>query len=333
MIFGSLSSSDSEVSVIDLVLKGDEHDDLVLHPVVSKGFNGGFLLHPGLPYAPADFCYTDALSDILVLISGRVYNKPELCRNAGVGLSVPCPELIGKLFLSEGPGFAEKLNGDFAFLVWRPEKREAFLYRDHVGIRPLAWILAGDTLSFSSDMTGLCRAHSKTGSPDKEFLTGFFKYNDFRRLPEPSVKKLMPGHFLRYSEAGLTLTRYWHPDKIKTDRQMSYDEMTGCLKHLLTDAVKIRCDGEFTAGAHVSSGIDSGVVSVLARKEYGGQKLFHGFSWSPAVYSASRVKYDEREIIQEACLKANITPVFSTMTMKDFPSLVSSFYFNRGFFS
>ncbi|TFG90082.1 MAG: hypothetical protein E4H16_02480 [Candidatus Atribacteria bacterium] len=332
MIFGLLSLSDSTVSSKDHVLN-ENHDELVLHPVAGNGFKGGCILHPRLPYETSDFCFTDKLTDILVLLSGSVYNKPELSLNAGLESSITCPELLGKLFLAEGPGFAEKLNGDFAFMVWRPEKREAFLYRDQVGIRPLAWTLAGDTLSFSSDMTGLCRAHSKTGSPGQEFLTGFFKYNDFRKLPESSVKKLTPGHFLRYSEAGLTLTRYWHPDKIKTDRQMSYDEMTGRLRHLLTDAVKIRCDRRFTAGAHVSSGIDSGVVSALARKEYGHQELFHGFSWSPAGYDAPGVKYDEREIIREGCLKANIAPVFSTMTMKDFPSLVSSFYFNRGFFA
>ena len=44
--------------------------------------------------------------------------------------------------------------------------------------------------------------------------------------------------------------------------------MLSDLTALLTDAVKIRCDGRFRAGAHVTGGLDSGIVSTLARKEY-----------------------------------------------------------------
>ena len=33
---------------------------------------------------------------------------------------------------------------------------------------------------------------------DSEFFLGYFKYIDYRRTPDPKVKKLSPGHFLSF---------------------------------------------------------------------------------------------------------------------------------------
>ena len=83
----------------------------------------------------------------------------------------------------------------------------------------------------------------------------------------------------------------------------------------------------------MSSGIDLGIVAVLARKEFLLQEPFYGFSWSPADYSSHSAKYDEREFVRKLCRQAGITPVFSDMDQKIFSFNVSSFYDNHGFFS
>ncbi len=94
------------------------------------------------------------------------------------------------------------------------------------------------------------------------------------------------------------LIRYWKPEKIKTDKRLSYNRMLSDLTSILNDSVLIRCDPRFKAGAHVSSGIDSGIVSAMARKVYHQQDRFYGFSWSPADYSAKDAKFDERELVK-----------------------------------
>jgi asparagine synthetase B (glutamine-hydrolysing) len=110
----------------------------------------------------------------------------------------------------------------------------------------------------------------------------------------PEVRRLPPGHYLDFLQERVRLTRFWNPERIRTDRKMDYDRMLSDLRVLLEDAVAIRCDGRFTAGAHVSSGIDSAIVAALVRRNYNSQPSFYGYSWSPAGFSAGEIPYDER---------------------------------------
>jgi asparagine synthase (glutamine-hydrolysing) len=307
--------------------------EAVFHSVVQGDFTGGYFLHPRLPYSLADLYYSDEANDILVLMTGYVYNKSELLPLCNITLPAPNPELIAVMFLQEGPDFVKKLNGDFAIFILRQRKKQAWLFRDHVGVHPLAWAIDRQTLFFSSDIIGLCRAFSDRQTINRDYLLGYFKYIDYRATPNEKVKKLLPGHFLHFSENGIRLIKYWEPEKIKTDKKLPHDRMISDLRFIVHDAVKIRCDPHFTAGAHVSSGIDSGIVSALARKEYSHQDNFYGFSWSPADFAPSDVKYDEREIVIKSCEKANIKPLFSDMKGPDFQQIVSGFYDNHGYFS
>ncbi len=308
------------------------YGDALFHPVICDCFSGGFWLHPRLPYGREDTYYQDDSEDILVLLSGRVYNKSSLAVARSLSADLPDPLLIAKLFIADGPVFAERLNGDFAFFILRPGRREAFLYRDHIGILPLAWITEGNTLTFSTDITGLCRSHSRGGSSDTEFFLSWFKYIDYRRTPNPDVRKTEPGHFIHFTPEGLKCVKYWFPEKISTDRALSYERMITDLGELLQDSVRIRCDSRFTAGAHVSGGLDSGVVSSLARREYSMQELFPGFSWSPEAIDYSGDKPDERLLVRSSCTMAGIEPVFSRMDEDLYRYYISRSYYSQGYF-
>lgn len=334
MIFGSFSFSRERnaPSYVEQIRRLTDSEGLIFHQVNHGDFIGGYYLHPDLPYKPDDFYYRDATGDILVLLSGSVYNKAELFHLCNVSAPLPDPELICRLFLQEGPGFVKMLNGDFAIFLLRQSTREVYLYRDHVGIRPVAWTTDGISLHFSTDITGLCKACAEGKGVDSEYLLGYFKYIDFRKAPAPQVKKLLPGHFLHFSERGTEMIKYWHPEKIKTEKSLTYDMMMADLNRILRDAVHIRCDSRFTAGAHVSSGIDSGIVSALARKEYSHQERFYGFSWTPRDYTPEEVKYDERELVLNSCEMSAINPVFSDMSQDDFNRIISSFDDNYGLY-
>jgi asparagine synthase (glutamine-hydrolysing) len=306
--------------------------DITFFPVRQPGFEGGFCLHAQLPYKAEDKYFTDESGDIAVLMAGSVYNKHDLLRPAGIATQPSDPELIAGMFLEQGPGFVRNLNGDFAIFIIRPAKKESFLFRDHLGIKALAWVAERGALLFSTDILGLCRAFEKNTPVDPEYLLGYFKYVDYRRTPNERIRKLPPGHYLHFSGTGIELTKYWEPEKIKIDRNLSYDRMLSDLKDMVLDAVTIRCDQRYAGGAHVSSGIDSGIVSTLARKAYPRQKQFNGFSWSPAKYVPSGARYDERELVLKTCENAGIKPLFSEMDKAGFEKYVAGFYYNQGYF-
>lgn len=306
--------------------------DLRFSPVEADGFTGGYFLHRLLPLSEQDIIWRKETTDILVLFSGYIYNRRELAARFQLDADSPEPLLAARLFLLEGPGFVSKLNGDFAIFICRPLLRQAYLFRDHIGIRPMAWKLIDDALIFSSDVKDLCRTVAAGKGPDPSWLSGSFRYIDLTRTPYPGVKKLLPGHYLEFSRKGTRLVRYWDPGKIETDRKIKYDDMLSDLRGLLADAVAIRCDSRFRAGAHVSSGLDSGIVAGLARKHFSSQPSFAGYSWSPGEFPAEKIACDERDQVRTFCSAAGLDPVFSGVTPDEFLGNVGHLFYNGGFF-
>ena len=332
MIIGSFSITGEAISLSDLISSETSYKGLNFHPVIHGGFEGGYFLQDYLPFTRSDLYFYDEKEGLIVLVSGSVYNSTELSYLPNIRKQACDPELIAVMFLHEGPEFVKKLNGDFAIFIGQPGRRQAFLFRDHAGVRPLAYVVTREMLHFSSDITGLSRVMSAGLPPETEYLLGWFKYIDYRQTPCKKVRKLLPGHFLKFSANGAEIVRYWSPEKIRKDNNMKYGQMLSDLKALVSDAIAIRCDLRFTAGAHTSGGLDSGIVSALARKGFLHQENFFGFSWSPAEFIVSKIKYDERDLVQLLCEKSNITPVFSDMTITGFLRHVAGFYDNQGYF-
>lgn len=303
----------------------------VYNPVSMSGFNGGYITNVRLPYLPEDFVYYDSASDVVVLMSGVLYNKQELAPIAGVSPDTPDPELISRLFILQGTRFAEKVNGDFAIAIALPGKEEAYLFRDHAGIRPVAYAFDEGRLFFSSDINGLSWFISKGTNIDSEYIAGFFRYIDNRLTPCTKVLKLLPGHYLHLHGRQIEINRYWDPSAIVEDNTLTHGRMLEDLSSLLGDAVKIRCDSRFNAGAHVSGGLDSGIVAALARDIYKQQEKFYGFSWSPERSLEHVVGDDERDLIERFCNNKRITPVFSDITVTGYLNSIAASEHNRLF--
>jgi len=301
------------------------------HQVRVGKFTGGYFTHPGLPYSRKDIYYSDKVNDIVVLMYGSVYNRAELKEYFNRS-DMPDPEGVAMMFLKEHEQFAAKLNGDFALFIYRPLRDEAYLFRDHVGIKPLAWTKRNDSLLFSSDAVGLGSFYSRGRVTEPEYILGWFKYIDYRKCPERQIHKLLPGHYLKIDGAGTELASYWAPGSIRTDKKLSYGDMMSDLGFLLRDSVKIRCDARFNAGSHVSGGIDSGIVASLARSHYKHQNEFYGFSWSPAITDGKKIGNDERELVDLTCRIAGIKTVYSDMDENVFIRTIRAFYNNQGYF-
>jgi len=306
--------------------------DLSFKTVEVNGFKGVYCLNRRLPFSNSDFIFSDISNDIYVLARADFYNKKELLPEIFAEQSIPLPLLISELFLRDGPDFVKKVNGDFAIFIWRPLHREAYIFRDHVGIAPVSYAVDGDNVLFSSDPVGLAKAFSGSENIDAEYLLGYFKYIDYRKTPLERVKKVPPGHYIHFTAERVSCIKYWFPEKIKTDRKMSHDEFISRIDQLVRDAVKIRCDTGFNAGAHVSGGLDSVLVATLVCREYEQQDAFYGFSWSPADYKNEKLKYDERQLAKNTCDKAGITPVFNDFTAGTFLCHVNRYLENHGYF-
>ena len=297
------------------------------HEIIHESFFGVYLIDKRLPFNLNHNYYKDDNAGVIVFLDGFIYNQPDLLSELNIHEKTNSPELIKWAYEKWGITFADKLNGDFVIVIYLTDKNQVIIITDHMGIRPIAFAVIDSVLYFGTDAMGLSKALFGDQKIHKEFLLNMFlrEAYDYTLLPQKNVHKLKPGHYIRCSSGQLEYRPYWHPKKIKKDRTLNCSKVTEDLRMLLLDAVTIRTDMNYIASAHISGGIDSGMVAVLSRKKYPEQPVFYGFSWSPEIeIQDKKINKDERAIVKAFCKQNNIIPEFTNYDEEDYLSFLSS---------
>ena len=301
-----------------------------IHKKIEFGhFFGGLIYDPRLPYKLEDFYYLEKQKELLILMSGVIYNRNEIKEDLQIEtLIIPDPELVMVAFLKWGEGFVEKLNGDFTIFIYLKKSNITFLYRDHLGIKPISYSITKEAVWFSSDSFGLCKALYANERVNSDLLIQYLIYfglppsnlivDNFTLLPNEKVKTLLPGHYVKFSGYSALVTKYWFPENIRENSQLNFKQTISKIKYLIEDSVKIRCDKRFKAATHLSGGLDSGIVASLARKEYKEQKEFQGYCWTPADTKANMLEYDERVLVEKLGEYVGIKPIFTAVNTADY---------------
>jgi len=230
---------------------------------------------------------------VQVVCNGEIYNFREL-RSAleergHLFRTFSDTEVLVHLWEEHGPGMVCHLNGMFSFCVHDSRRRETFIARDRLGIKPLFYTLDGDNLVFASEI-GALLCHGKVSSEiDFNSLSEMFclQYVTGSRTVYRHVRKLLPGHTIHVKDGDVRISRYYelpHPDGAGTtdERQLAEE-----LRSLLEDSVRLRTVADVPLGMFLSGGIDSTIVL----------KMLSGLSSRPVkTYS---VGFDAEEAFDE----------------------------------
>ena len=94
-----------------------------------------------------------------IVFNGEIFNYIELKTdliNLGYSFRTESDtEVLLCSYLAFGADCLNKLNGQFVFAIWNNEKKELFMARDRVGIRPLFYALAKKSFVFGSEIKSL----------------------------------------------------------------------------------------------------------------------------------------------------------------------------------
>lgn len=327
MLYGALSThalSKNNAS-LNRLKKAMEWAGAEHHRVDYENFSGGFFLDPRLPYTVDDCFFLTTSDDLLVLMSGCIYNRTDVCRALNKAPNtLPDPALVAHAFLLQGPDFVNSLNGDFSIAIYQSRKNMLHLFRDHLGIAPLVYTTVEQSIYFSSDSTALCRAVYEGDRIQVDPLISDCKVVDMTLTLNKNVLKLKAGHLLAIDTTGVTIKKYWAPEQVQPDKILTQERMLSELRVLLEDAVHIRSDQRFKAGAHLSGGLDSSIVAALARREYRTQPEFYGYSWSASNCIPNPAELDERELVKQTCEMAGIESAFINVEVNDFVELTKN---------
>jgi asparagine synthase (glutamine-hydrolysing) len=205
---------------------------------------------------------------VWVLLNGEIYNYPEL--RAGLlqrghqFTTKSDTEAIVHLYEDHAEDCFAKLRGMFSIALWDSRQRKLVLARDRVGKKPLFYAEDGHRILFGSELKALLAGDSLPRDIDEQALSDYFS---FGYIPAPktiyrSVRKVMPGHYLVASEAGVRETCYWDLSFANIE-QHSEEEWGERLRHELCEATRIRLMSDVPIGAFLSGGIDSSSVVAM----------------------------------------------------------------------
>src|SRR5215471_7558793 len=249
---------------------------------------------------------------VWVVFNGEVYNYQELRQNLiaqGHRFTTNSDtETLVHLYEQEGVGGIAKLRGMFVFAIWDGRRRRLTLARDRMGKKPLYFAVTDAGIYFASEMKCL-RGFDIPLDLDEDALRLYFQ---FGYLPEPAspfraIRKLMPGCWLQYDEAGEHQGRYWKLP-VPAEREqpgISRERMRDLVRETFDEAVRIRMIADVPLGAFLSGGIDSSsVVASMALQSTDPVKTFSiGFeegAFSELEYAravAAKYKTEHYEIV------------------------------------
>jgi asparagine synthase (glutamine-hydrolysing) len=208
-----------------------------------------------------------------IVFNGEIFNYQELKNELlakGINFkSSSDTEVLLYLYIHEKENCLKRLNGFFSFCIYDKQEQSFFVARDRYGIKPLLYVFDEDKFLFASEMKSILQY----GIEKTIDFTSLYTYFQLNYIPAPatifqSVKKLMPGHYLKVRRQKIEEGVYYTIpfDRNKTKAPPDYDSAKEKLKQLLEDSVKRRLVSDVPLGAFLSGGIDSSVITALAAK-------------------------------------------------------------------
>jgi asparagine synthase (glutamine-hydrolysing) len=186
----------------------------------------------------------DAKRGSVLAVNGEIYNHKEL--RAGLSEAHPfrtesdC-EVLLYLYAERGAEFLDSLDGDFAFVLYDPARRDYLIARDHIGIVPLYW---------GKDTKG-----QRYVASEMKTLVGVCT----------EIEEFPPGHYYLASEG--KLRRYYDPEwrDPAFDAFVPYDPEA--LRATLEAAVTRRMMCDVPYGLLISGGVDSSIIAALCLRQ------------------------------------------------------------------
>ncbi len=218
----------------------------------------------------------NATGDIVIAFNGEVYNafdfRPQLEAAGFKFRSRTDTEVLLYLYEHYGlEGMLERANGMFAIVIVDLRKQELHLVRDHLGIKPFYWALQKDTLYFSSEVKSFFVHPDFTRELDADNVDEYaaFRYCAGDRHLLKGVRQLRPGHRLEFTDRGLKVMRYWCPPPIEVQGNRSFSEALDEFSAKLEGSVRSQLLSDVKVGCQLSGGIDSSMVTLMARRQCG----------------------------------------------------------------
>lgn len=230
-----------------------------------------------------------------VHFNGELFNYIELkaeLEKLGVSFkSRSDTEVLLKSVLTWGTEAFRKFDGHFAIAIFDRQTKEILLARDAFGEKPLFYIANDDYFAFASEVKAFRALPFFKAELDPRALGHMSRF--WTVVPGESafcgVLSLKSGHYLKLNGKAVTVTRYNTLPTLddSIDRKITVENAQNKLRDILMLSVERRLRSDVEVGAYLSGGLDSTIVTCLARKIAGRKLKTFSVSFDNEAYDES----------------------------------------------
>ena len=155
---------------------------------------------------------------VVLMCNGEIFNylelKKGLIQKGHRFRTKSDVEVLLHLYEEHGIDFLNKINGQFAFVIYDRKNRRLFLARDHFGINPLYYTIVNGLFIFASEIKAILEHPQVSREVD---LTGLDQTLSFPGLVSPrtmfkGIQSLKSGHYIVVQNGEISVREYWDLD-------------------------------------------------------------------------------------------------------------------------
>jgi len=230
----------------------------------------------------------EANGDVLAF-NGEIYNFRELRSELmGKGFrfrSESDTEVLLYALAAWGTCCLSRVEGMFAFALWRPSENALYLARDALGIKPLYyWSLKGRGLVFSSEVKGFFALPGFAARFDRRALGQFLEFGytfDADRTCLEGVRKLPPGCLMKVTiECPAAVPEPFYFPNLCGGESPNWARAEEELYETLCCVVRQQLIADVPVGLLLSGGLDSSILAAIAARTTKVKTISMGFAQS-----------------------------------------------------
>jgi asparagine synthase (glutamine-hydrolysing) len=213
------------------------------------------------------------IENYVIVFNGIIYNykdiRKRLIAKGHIFKSTGDTEVVIRSYIEYGDKCVDYFDGVFAFCIYNLTKKNIFLARDRIGIKPLYYSVNDSELVFSSSMKGIL---SSKDNIEINSTALNYQFTIHSMVPAPhtiidGIKKLEPGHILNVTKSGEThINKYFDINNVEL-KNYNDDEIINNIDTLLNNAVEKRLNvADVPVGILLSGGLDSSLITAISKK-------------------------------------------------------------------
>lgn len=208
-------------------------------------------------------------NEYTIVYNGEIYNtetlKKDLISKGYSFKTTTDTEVILYLFIEYGEKCVSFLNGIFAFVIYDKNKKNVYLFRDRVGIKPLFYTIKKNTLVFGSEIKAIFEYPTITPETDIDSFRQIFGIGPARTGGNgvfKNINEIKSGYYGIFNNSGFKEINYW--DLESKEHTDSYKTTVENVEFLVKDSIEKQLISDVPVCTFLSGGVDSSIVTSVA---------------------------------------------------------------------